>query len=368
MFVTDANARGGRAVSRENNFDSLRLIFAICVLVGHCFEAMRGHAGLADLASPHDGLDLRPLSLVSLVGFFAISGYLVSGSYLSSSDVLSFLWKRVLRIWPAFLLVAIVTVVVIGPIGSGNARAYFHDLDVASQLRALVTLHVSHTTAHAFPRNEIHRLNAPTWTLPVEFAMYLLVAFLGATTLLRRRWPVALCWIALALLAAYCARFRPGWAEVPRFAQAPLRGSVTLYLTFVGGAMIRVYPVLRRSTVAGASLVVCLLAHRLHVDYPCDCLVAPVIVIWLGECRVRLPRTRDDLSYGIYLTAWPIQQLLIAFYALDTVPLAACTTVIAVAFATVSWRFVERPALRLKNLDVWSLLFRSRPNRPIPLT
>jgi peptidoglycan/LPS O-acetylase OafA/YrhL len=350
-LARESRARLDGRPSRDNNFDSLRLIFAVFVLVGHCFSAARDRSlAFATFGDRHYEMDLSGISGDGLIGFFSISGYLVSGSYISSPSIWAYLWKRVLRIWPAFLAVAFLCVALVGPIGSDNARAYFRDLDVASQLRSLATLHVSHTIAHAFPHNPSHRINGPTWTLPVEFAMYLLVALLGATTLLRRRWPVVVCWAALAVLAVYIARFAPTWADVPRFAQGALHISVPLYVVFLGGALLKLYPVLRRSNVAMACAAICLVGHRYGMADPCDYLVAPAFVVWLAEWRVHLPRTSDDLSYGIYLTAWPVQQLLIAFFSFDAPMLASCTLAISVLLAMLSWRFIERPALQLKDL------------------
>ncbi len=58
---------------------------------------------------------------------------------------------------------------------------------------------------------------------------------------------------------------------------------------------------------------------------------------------------RDDLSYGVYLYGWPVQQALHALF-----PAMPATLSIAPALATtlliafLSWRLIERPALALK--------------------
>lgn len=350
------SARSDGRTSRDNNFDALRLLFSVTVLVVHSFSMTRGapesaRGGLVDHLRRFDLIENvgRPC----LIGFFAIGGYLVCNSYLSSRNVLSYIWKRLLRIVPAFLPIALLSVLLVGPIGSDDARAYFRDLDVVDQVRAIATLHVSPRTAHVFPHNLDHLLNGPTWSLPVEFAMYLLLALLGASDLLRRRWPVALCWIALAGLHIFIVRFEPPWAQIARFAQGTMEGAVPLYLVFVGGVLIQLYPALRKSTVVAAAALLWLVARRYGIGHACDYLVAPVIFVWIGENRIRLPRPRDDLSYGIYLNAWPIQQLLIAFVSLDAPMLTALALAICVPLAMLSWRCIERPAMRLKVIDPW---------------
>jgi peptidoglycan/LPS O-acetylase OafA/YrhL len=65
------------------------------------------------------------------------------------------------------------------------------------------------------------------------------------------------------------------------------------------------------------------------------------------------PTRGYDLSYGSYLLAFPVQQLLSGLPAALN---AVLTAVIVLALAAVSWRFVEKPALRHK------------PTRPVPAT
>jgi peptidoglycan/LPS O-acetylase OafA/YrhL len=344
--------------SRDNNFVALRLLFALLVLVGHSDTLARAKlaAAGAGVAVRAHGFDVGFLATYGLIGFFAISGYLVCGSYLSSRSVWSYLWKRVLRIGPAFLVVALVSVLLVGPLGADDGREYFRDLNLAAQLRAIATLHVSTMTMHAFPHNPNHELNGPTWSLPVEFALYMLVALLGMTTLLRRRWPVVLVWASLVVLGVFIAMFQPPWAAIARFAQGTMQKFVPLYVVFLGGALMRLYPILRRSALVAPIVALCVIGNRMGVGLLGECVAAPLVVIWVGEHPIRLPRTRDDLSYGIYLIAWPIQQLLLEFLPLGALLLAMGTTVISASLATLSWRFIESPALRFKDVSVGSFL------------
>jgi peptidoglycan/LPS O-acetylase OafA/YrhL len=61
--------------------------------------------------------------------------------------------------------------------------------------------------------------------------------------------------------------------------------------------------------------------------------------------------SRGDLSYGIYLYAWPLQQLFVSYWAERLTPtlLTAIVFVCTVVLAALSWRLVERPALTLKR-------------------
>ena len=48
-------------------------------------------------------------------GFFATSGYLIAKNGMSG-DVVQFMWRRALRIFPAYWLVPLTTAFVVGPI------------------------------------------------------------------------------------------------------------------------------------------------------------------------------------------------------------------------------------------------------------
>jgi peptidoglycan/LPS O-acetylase OafA/YrhL len=55
------------------------------------------------------------------------------------------------------------------------------------------------------------------------------------------------------------------------------------------------------------------------------------------------------LSYGLYLYAWPVQNLIIQRTgAISPWPLFAATVLIAGALGYASWRIVERPLMGLK--------------------
>jgi peptidoglycan/LPS O-acetylase OafA/YrhL len=62
-------------------------------------------------------------------------------------------------------------------------------------------------------------------------------------------------------------------------------------------------------------------------------------------------RLRTDLSYGVYVYAWPVQQLLVisGLAVLTPVVFALIATVVTVPLAAISWFVVEKPAISLKS-------------------
>jgi peptidoglycan/LPS O-acetylase OafA/YrhL len=85
----------------------------------------------------------------------------------------------------------------------------------------------------------------------------------------------------------------------------------------------------------------------------------PYLTLYLAA---RLPfrefERRGDLSYGMYLYGFPVQQLLVTAGAapLGPLPLALLSVAATAPFAAASWVLVERPMLQFKNARLGGLL------------
>src|SRR4051794_20588629 len=112
MLSTDpARTISSALRGHDNALGLIRLVLALAVLVSHTWPLGGfGH-------DPGSGISRGQTTLGGLAvgGFFAISGYLTTKSGMSS-DVMQFLWRRVLRIFPAFLLVILLSALALGPV------------------------------------------------------------------------------------------------------------------------------------------------------------------------------------------------------------------------------------------------------------
>jgi len=80
------------ATHQNDNFDALRLLGALSVLVSHQF-ALTGR--------PEPALLGIRLGTIGVLIFFAISGFLVTASWSRDPHAPRFLARRALRVWPA---------------------------------------------------------------------------------------------------------------------------------------------------------------------------------------------------------------------------------------------------------------------------
>src|SRR5579871_356947 len=190
---------------RENNFDFLRLFFATLVIFAHSFAFLyngtlagfdplvrfsRGQVGLGGLA---------------VDGFFLISGFLVTKSWLRSKGAWDYTKKRALRILPALVGVLLFCALVIGPLTTSlRLSAYFLRpqtwLYVGFMLYPQIRYH--DYLPGVFAHNPLPlQVNHSLWTIRYEAICYVLVAVLGLISLYRRPRQVLAVGIGVYLLS-----------------------------------------------------------------------------------------------------------------------------------------------------------------------
>ena len=305
-------------------FDYLRLIAAILVIVHHA-RVLSGQPPL--MLGP--GLDPGALG----VGiFFVISGYLVAGSLERSAKITDFLAKRILRIFPGLLVALLLTAFALGPLVT-TAGGYLRDPATWLYVLKNISLYaVTYQLPGVFLAAPIAGIvNGSLWTLRLEFTAYLGLAVLGP---LRRALPLALeSVMALTAIAAIAlhATGLDGRGDLYRIGYlAALNGFL-----FLAGATLQANGTRPTALEAIVALVFLLT--------PAWFLALPLAVVRLGQ--LALPKPPGDISYGLYISSFPLQQWLAQTHHLSVATSIAAT----LPFAVLSWFLVEKPALRLKR-------------------
>lgn len=352
----------------DNNFDVLRLFWAVLVLFSHCFALPQGgndHEPLAVLT--HGQITFGSLAVDA---FFVISGFLIAQSWLRSKGQGDFLRKRVLRIYPGFLVAALFCALIVGPLGSASVAQYLHEFQPKTVLRflwsalTLSQLQLPSVFVHLPSPGEI---NGSLWTIRYEFWCYLLIAALGGLSLLKRRGAVLGLWIAVLLLHIAQEFFFPGIGQgndqikigLLHGIELPLLGNLDrwprLLAFFLAGTVCFLYreQIPRSPKLAFVSLVLLALCIPWGINALLP-LCGTYLLLYAAGSPHHMGKAltqRADLSYGIYLYAYPLQQLLIQLLGKQINPFALfviATPTVAV-FALASWILVEQPALRRKK-------------------
>jgi peptidoglycan/LPS O-acetylase OafA/YrhL len=339
-----------RVGSRQNNFNALRLTAAVMVLVSHCFALTNRPEPLASISN-------ESMGELGVSIFFAISGFLIARSWSGDAVLSRFAAKRVLRLMPGLIVAVLVTALVLGPaVTSLSPSGYFGDTGVYSyivknSLLYTVNGHLPEVFGHnVYPA----AVNGSLWTLPVEALAYVAAAVLGLMGALRGRAALpALSFIVLLALST------PPLSVTAIQTSGPVGGhlGLVLYLgaLFNGGFLLYVLRehVVLRWDIAALLLAAWIATANSDWMHPVALVALPYLVLVLAY---RTPRwvsavTRPgDLSYGIYVYAFPAQQLASYLWGPGLAPgtMLALVAVPVYLIALASWHLVEAPALRLK--------------------
>jgi peptidoglycan/LPS O-acetylase OafA/YrhL len=338
---------------RTNNFNLLRLVAALLVLVSHGIELPSG-VSQRDFMHFWTGFTL---SWFAVNVFFSISGFLIFESWVRRPHLLTFLKARALRIFPALVVMLCISVPLLGMFfGELPLSRYLGEPQTLRYLFSNMTIIlVRYELPGVFSGNPLHSVNGSLWTLRYELFCYFLVAVLGAIGLLSttaRRQIV----LAIGITGCIGLMLVIGYGYIGQSTKnGPLLELGRLTFCFLLGAMFndvrRILP-LSISGVCALWLSVLTLA-RTPACAPLACLAAAYTTFYFAFVpqgkRLSAFRGNRDYSYGIYIYAFPIQQALTAL-APSASPWAHifAALLFTLPFAILSWHLVEKPALTLK--------------------
>jgi len=334
---------------KNNNIDLLRLIAAILVLFSHSYP-LSGHNGADPMVRlSHGFTDFGSLSVTC---FFIISGFLITSSYLRHNDILTYLWGRILRIVPGLFVSVVFSALVVGTLCTSLPKTtYLHDHTVYSFIVNNARLNIIFYLPGVFTHNPWPKgVNGSWWTLPIEFKMYIIIGVIGCMTLLRRK-TIGTISVAATLIAVLAILH---YKKALFMAYIPLDGLTAVETFFIGS----LFYLCRDKIILNYKIAVVLILT-------CFCLTNPHLFklmfyvtfaycIFLFSYRAPLKgyqlTKHGDISYGIYIYAFCIQQTLEHFFHF-TSPWALCFSAlpITVVLALFSWFIIEKPALRLKK-------------------
>lgn len=327
----------------SNNFDFLRFAAAAVIVVTHAYALRLGYVGI--------GLD-DPFVLTgqaALAVLLVTSGYLIAASWESTASPLRFAWKRFLRVVPALVIAISVTLFVIGPaMTSLSAGGYFGALFSPAAFFTAPYFEDG-SVIGLFQENPWTYVNGSLWTIPVEVAMYGVVAALGIAGLLHR-------WGAIAALAAVNILAWMYWFDDPRMAKVRF----TLYFLIGAFLYLHRHRIAYRPVVAGGLLLLLGFSAMTPYTAVAGVIAIPYLTIYAAHLPVPFLNTfgrPGDFSYGIYIYHYPIQQVLIQVTANTLLLPALCGLSFLATFvlAFLSWHVVEKRALAAKNLGTADL-------------
>lgn len=337
----------------KNNFDFLRLLFASFVIITHSYLII-GKVE-CDWICQLSGSQLT-FSTLGVKCFFIISGFLIFQSLQRSKGLPDFFWKRVLRLYPALIMVLLLTVLLAPLVYVNAGTAYLSNKDVWTYVPHNLTLFFKQYTINGvFEKNPYKGIiNGSLWTLPYEFSFYIATAvfyFIKNKIMLTK---VVLSTLFLVLAIGnlfFIKRTENFWFVLNG------RYSLELGLYFTAGALLAAIEIGKSRLMKPALLVsaiVLIASIAVKIYGPVSLFLLPVVVICFGlNATPYIKNLGDkigDLSYGVYIYGFPVEQTVYYYFKPDHHVLAVTTLIISLILAYLSWHFIESKALKLKNV------------------
>ncbi|HCN51912.1 MAG TPA: acyltransferase [Chryseobacterium sp.] len=339
-------------ISRTNNFDFLRFIFASFVIISHSYP-LSGSTEGDILTRVTDGQ--MGFSYIGVHGFFIISGYLIFKSLLRSKGLADYYWKRLLRLYPALFVVLILTVL-LAPFVYESSVPYWKNHSVYTYVPQNLTLFFRQKGIDGIFESNPYKgsINGSLWTICYEFSMYIMVSLLFfVRTKSFVKIIVALLFISSYILSIFHPNFLYGI-----FVRLELGSSsfYNLMCFFTAGMLLTYLKTDNKKLVSSLILLsfIVLVASVYFQIFKYTCyFTLPILVILIGSKSTRyinkVGEVIGDISYGIYIYSFPIQQALMYYFKLDTIPLMILSTILSFILGYISWHLIEKKALEHKD-------------------
>ncbi|OOO29693.1 acyltransferase [Agrobacterium sp. YIC 4121] len=321
---------------RSNSFDLFRLLAASMVVVGHSYV-------LLGKAPPL--LFGIPVHVMGVFSFFSLSGYLITQSTMRDSNPVRFFARRLARIMPA-LWVCIFLSIVFGAFLSRLSMAeYFDHPSTIAYLQNLI-LRIQFFLPGTFEESKVtSAFNGSLWSISAEFLMYCVA--LSVALALRFRVIVLVSIFAIATIVRLTT-------EDFVFYNISFYQLYSAGIYFVFGMCVALMPsstVDRKYELSALLLFACLMLSSAgtfqQFGLPALYSFAVISICRTGSTSSKAISSKiGDVSYGIYLYSFPVQQALIFNAGIKSaLVLILITFAIVLPLAYASWRAVEKPCL-----------------------
>ena len=337
-------------MNHHNNFNFLRIFAAVMVGVTHSY-AITGNVLNEPALQLSNGYFY--LSSIGLYIFFFTSGYLVSQSAATSKSSLIFLQKRVLRIYPALIIVVLLSVFVAGPLlTTFSLRQYFTDIDTWKYLWTASGLRIRFRLPGVFeqPGFVMAGFNGSLWSIQLELIMYGLLFILTLTGIFKKR---KLLLIVLATFIIICL-----FMSVANryFILIPDHKSLLLACAFLFGGIMQTKIIPGRFAlclfIGSGLLLLFKITGAIRVNLTLDEVIFfSLATYFIAFTRWFTIRIKNDISYGVYIYTFPMQQLIFQLSGFSqstfaNLLLSLCGSCI---LGFLSWIYIEKPALKYKT-------------------
>lgn len=344
--------------AKNNNFNIIRFIAAFMVIYGHMSSIM----GLSAQT-----LFAQRVSTIGVKTIFVISGYLITKSFLSDSHFGRFMLRRCLRIFPPLALLVLFTIYVLGPIMTVlPINDYISNYGTRFYLKNILLFPVYALPGVFTECPYPNAVNGSLWTLPIEFALYLLLPLLIniSKKLGSLKKGLGIIVILTILVSVSKILFFSNARAV--FYGTNWPDAIPLLPYYFAGSVFSLPDMKKYLNIQRASIMVIIAAlcsTSSAINELAVAIALPYFVLSLGLAENPVYSRffeHADYSYGIYLYGFPIQQVLYHLLAdkkLGVLTMSLLSFCVSFVFAVSSWFILEKHIQKVskKAIEYWKL-------------
>ncbi len=338
----------------QNNFDFLRLMAAMMVVVYHSYPLLYAnyyHDWLFNLTGHCSS------GSICLDVFFVMSGFLITQSYCRRPTCIEFFKGRVLRIFPALMVSMLLIVLVVGAIFTQLSwQDYFTNAYTWRYFVGLSLFKLQFNLPQVFTENFHHTssVNGSIWSLSYEWTMYALLFFFGKIGFLK---PTKINLILHGLIIGLMVYLdvHPSLTTIS-FLGIKSVIIVHLYSLFMMGSWLFLLKDKININHLTALVVFMIWVLTFHTVYCAiiSVIAIPILVIWFAFLPINIFKkitATGDYSYGIYVFGFPIQQIIIQLTKgnIGIYQMIGLSLFLSLAVAILSYHFIEKPVLNWKK-------------------
>ena len=322
----------------NNNIDLFRIIAACMVIYGHAYT-LSPELGKSDIIGRLMLVDYSGSLAVKV--FFFLSGLVVTNSLVNNGDLLRFVISRFFRIWPALILSSVMTAFLLGPmLSSLPVTHYFRQKEVYDYILNIATMNIQFTLPGVFT-NSLYPdvVNGSLWTIPFEvFAYILLFAFYAVGVLSSRVLSLAI-FLVILIEPFLTSRVLFPWLT-------PNHEVDFLSPCFAFGAILALNKDLikiRLSPCLGFGILYIIFRDTIYSSYFAYASIFLFILYASSRKLILDMRPKADISYGVYLWGFPVQQVMAHYYSAHGVLFNQISSLLlSLALGYFSWHICEK--------------------------
>lgn len=333
----------------KNNFDFLRFLLAFSVVMAH-FCGLSGNKQFWIISSG-----------MAVSGFFIISGFLITWSYINNSNLKTYVKKRLGRIAPAYYFIIIICACFLFFASVSSFHDYFFSTHFLKYLIANFSFlnFIEPKLPGVFEQNVLPAVNGALWSIKVEIALYVCVPLY---CLLMKKVNKGLLCIGIYLISVIVSGYLSYMEnKTGNSLYASLgRQFISQLMYFISGAVILLYFDVFQKYIKVLFFPALLIVSSRYIALPdgflktCfECLFPIAFALLLIGVAFNFKYLNNfgkygDFSYGIYLFHFPIIQLLVNYKVHEWSFFGSLLLVIILTggLAFFSWNFIEKPALK----------------------